>query len=112
MQYLTCAMHQYGQMNQPKQLRPQLDPPKSNSTVTEGSLKGRAPKPFTGDRSKALEFLSDFNTYWICNDNNASMKVPYHRVAICLGFLEGDKVREWKDDQARQLQQKVCKGMS
>jgi hypothetical protein len=26
--------------------------------------------------------------------------------------LEGDKVREWKDDQARQLQQKVCEGMS
>jgi hypothetical protein len=39
------------------------------------------------------------------------MKVPYHRVAICLGFLEGDKVHEWKDDQARQLQQKVCEGM-
>jgi hypothetical protein len=111
-QYLTRAMHQYGQMNQPEQLRPQLDPPKSNSTVTEGSLKGRAPKPFTGERSKALEFLSDFNTYWICNDNNVSMKVPYHRVAICLGFLEGDKIREWKDDQARQLQQKVREGMS
>jgi hypothetical protein len=111
-QYLTRAMHQYGQMNQPEQLRPQLDPPKSNSTATEGSLKGRAPKPFTGERSKALEFLSDFNTYWICNDNNVSMKVPYHRVAICLGFLEGDKIREWKDDQARQLQQKVREGMS
>jgi hypothetical protein len=110
-QYLTRAMHQYGQMNQPEQLRPQLDPPKSTSTTTEGSLKGRAPKPFTGERPKALEFLSDFNTYWICNDNNVSMKVPYHRVAICLGFLEGDKVREWKDDQARQLQQKVREGM-
>jgi hypothetical protein len=40
------------------------------------------------------------------------MKVPYHRVAICLGFLEGDKVCEWKDDQAWQLQQKVQEGMS
>jgi hypothetical protein len=104
-------MNQYGQMNHPKQLRPQLDPPKSTSAATEGSLKGRTPKPFTGERSKALEFLSDFNTYWICNDNNVSMKVPYHRVAICLGFLEGDKVCEWKDDQAQQLQQKVREGM-
>jgi hypothetical protein len=110
-QYLTRAMNQYGQMNQPEQLHPQLDPPKSTSTATEGSFKGRAPKPFTGERSKVLEFLSDFNTYWICNDNNVSMKVPYHRVAICLGFLEGDKVREWKDDQAQQLQQKVREGM-
>jgi hypothetical protein len=99
-------------MNQPEQLRPQLDPPKSNSTAMEGSLKGRAPKPFTGEQPKALEFLSDFNTYWICNNNNVSMKVPYHRVAICLGFLEGDKDRKWKDDQARQLQQKVHEGMS
>jgi hypothetical protein len=77
----------------------------------EGSLKGHTPKPFMGEQSKALKFLSDFNTYWICNNNNVSMKVPYHRVAICLGFLEGDKVRKWKDNQARQLQQKVREGM-
>jgi hypothetical protein len=35
MQYLTRAMHQYGQMNQPEQLHPQLDPPKSTSTAME-----------------------------------------------------------------------------
>src|ERR1700730_18636934 len=73
-QYLICAMNQYRQipMNHPEQLHPQLDPPRNTSIETEGSLKGHAPKPFTGEHAKALEFLSNFNTYWICNDNNVS----------------------------------------
>jgi len=69
----------------------------------EGGLKGHAPKPFAGERPRALDFLSDFNTYWISNDNNVSMKVPYQQVALCLGFLEGNKVRKWKDNQLRTL---------
>jgi hypothetical protein len=103
-QYLIRAMNQYGQIpiNHPKQLRPQLDPPRNTSAETEGSFKGRTSKPFIGEHSKALEFLSDFNTYWICNDNNVSIKVPYHRVAISLGFLKRDKVHEWKDNQDNQ----------
>jgi len=73
----------------------------------EGGLKERAPKPFAGERARALDFLSDFNTYWISNDNNVSMKVPYQWVALCLGFLEGDKICEWKDDQLRTLQDEI-----
>jgi len=78
----------------------------------EGGLKGRMLKPFAGERSRALNFLSDFNTYWISNDNNVSMKVPYQRVALCLGFLEGDKIRKWKDDQLRTLQDEIQVGTS
>ena len=38
------------------------------------------------------------------------MIIPYHRIAICLGFFEGDRIREWKDDQIRKLQDRVKKG--
>jgi hypothetical protein len=101
-QYLICAIKQYGQipMNHPEQLHPQLDPPRNTRAETEGSLTGHTPRSFTGEHPKALEFLSDFNIYCICNDNNVSMKVPYYRVAICLEFFEGDKIHEWKDNQA------------
>jgi hypothetical protein len=77
----------------------------------KGVLRDVHLNPFTGKCTKALNFLSDFNSYWICNDNNVSIKVPYHKVAICLGFFEGNKICKWNDDQARQLQEKVQKGM-
>jgi len=78
-QYLLCALNQYARIpgNNPEQLQPQEDPPINQRAETEGGLKGRTPKPFAGERSRALNFLSDFNTYWISNDNNVSMKVPY-----------------------------------
>ena len=112
LEYLVRAMNQYGQnpTSGPQFLQPQENPPKAAQTITEGSLKGRAPKPFTGERTKALDFLSNFNTYWISNDNNSSMIIPYHRIAICLGFFEGDRIREWKDDQIRKLQDRVKNG--
>jgi len=40
------------------------------------------------------------------------MKVPYQQVALCLGFLEGDKIREWKDNQLRMLQDEIQIGTS
>ena len=73
----------------------------------EGGLKGHALKPFTSKCAKALEFLSDFNIYWMYNNNNVAMRVPYQRIAIFLGFLEGDKLREWKDEQIQVLQEEV-----
>ena len=78
----------------------------------EGGLKGHTLKPFAGERPRALNFLSDFNTYWISNNNNVSMKVPYQCVALCLRFLEGDKVHEWKDNQLRRLQNEIQSGTS
>src|ERR1700682_5145996 len=109
LQYLIRAMGQFGQSN-PEQMRTQQDPPPTRNTGVEGSLKGKTPKPFTGKRKEAMNFLSDFNNYWICNENNVSMKIPYYRVAICLGFFEGDDICEWKDNQTHQLQDKVRKG--
>ena len=104
-QYLLHALNQYARIpgNNPEQLRPQENPPTNLWAEMEGGLKGHAPKPFAGERSRALDFLSDFNTYWISNDNNVSMKVPYQQVALCLGFLKGNKICEWKDDQLRML---------
>jgi len=108
-QYLLCALNQYARIlgNNLEQLQPQKDPPTNQQAKTEGGLKGHAPKPFAGERSRALDFLSNFNTYWILNNNNVSMKVPYQRVALCLGFLKGDKILEWKDDQLRTLQDEI-----
>jgi len=113
-QYLLRALNQYARIpgNNPKQLQPQEDPPTNQQAETEGGLKGCVLKPFTGKRSRALDFLSDFNTYWISNDNNVSMKVPYQQVALCLRFLEGDKIRKWKDDQLRTLQDEIRVRMS
>jgi len=74
-QYLLRALNQYARIpgNNPEQLRPQENPPINQRTETKGGLKGHAPKPFAGERPRALDFLSDFNTYWISNDNNVSM---------------------------------------
>jgi hypothetical protein len=47
LQYLIHTMNQYGQipMNNPEQMQPQMDPPKTQHAETEGGLKGCAPKP-------------------------------------------------------------------
>jgi len=78
-QYLLRALNQYARIlgNNSEQLQPQKDPPTNQQAKTEEGLKGHAPKPFACERSRALDFLSDFNTYWISNNNNVSMKVPY-----------------------------------
>ena len=64
-QYLLHTLNQYARIpgNNPEQLQPQEDPPTNQRAEMEGGLKGRAPKPFAGKRSRALDFLSDFNTY-------------------------------------------------
>lgn len=104
-QYLLCVLNQYARIpgNNLEQLQPQENPPTNQCAEMGGGLKGHAPKPFAGERPRALDFLSNFNTYWISNDNNISMKVLYQQVALCLGFLKGNKVHEWKDDQLRML---------
>ena len=56
---------------------PLNNPQVSQDYETDGSLRDRAPQPFKGDQLKALEFLRDFNNYWIINDNNTAMKSIY-----------------------------------
>ena len=106
--YLVCTANQGAGGGTALAFQPLRNPQISLDDETDRSLQGQAPQPFKGDQSKVLEFLRDFNNYWIINDNNTAMKSASRRVATFLSYLEGDRIRDWKDEQLRKLQDRVA----
>src|SRR5258708_945348 len=43
----------------------------------DGGLKGRPLDIFTGERTQAQEFMNAFNLFWMANDKNSTMTIPY-----------------------------------
>jgi hypothetical protein len=64
----------------------------------DGKVLGNLPSPFTGDRSRADEFLTNMQAYFRLNIKNAQIRSPMTRVAMCLSTMEGPDVEEWKRD--------------
>jgi hypothetical protein len=64
----------------------------------DGKILGNLPSKFTGDRSKAEEFLTNMQAYFRLNITNAQIRSPMTRVALCLANMEGIDVEEWKTD--------------
>ena len=65
-----------------------------------GTLGGKAlispPKVFTGDRSKADNFLQDFKLCWRLNQGHPAMKVLYNQVMLALSYMWGNMaIRNW-----------------
>jgi len=80
-----------------------------NAIRLDGSLKGKVPDFFDGDRTKTQKFLSAFNLFWMNNEDNSHMRNPYKRSTYFLGLFNGAKVDDWVEDQIEQLRNKTTR---
>ena len=60
-----------------------------------GKLGGNPPVIFDGDRSKADEFMNDFNLYRMTNIDTDQMTNPMKRAALFLTYIKGPNVNDW-----------------
>ena len=80
-----------------------------NAVKIDGQLKGRVPETFDGDCTQAQKFANAFELFWMTNDENSTIKVPYKWCTYFLELLSGTKVDDWVIDQARILHDKVTR---
>jgi Retrotransposon gag protein/Zinc knuckle len=81
----------------------------SNAVKVDGQLKGRVPEIFDGDRTKTQNFMNSFDIFWMTNEDNNVMKIPYKRSTFFLGLISGPKVDDWVNDQACELRAKTTR---
>jgi hypothetical protein len=58
-------------------------------------LVGNTPLIFTGDRSKAEEFITQWQLYEGVNITNELMRTAYQRAMLFLTYIQGPVVNEW-----------------
>jgi Retrotransposon gag protein/Zinc knuckle len=78
-----------------------------------GSLKGKTPAIFDGDRSASKAFISDLRIYFQINRKKADVKNAYSRVLLALSFIKGPNVVNWVDTQFDQIEEDlkhICGG--
>ena len=68
---------------------------------------GREPQIFEGDRSKAEEFITQWNLFVGVNYPNPAIQNPYQRSMMFLTYIQGAHVSEWVASQHRWLQEQV-----
>ena len=68
---------------------------------------GREPQIFEGDRSKAEEFITQWNLFVGVNYPNPAIQNPYQRSMMFLTYIQGTHVSEWVASQHRWLQEQV-----
>jgi hypothetical protein len=61
----------------------------------EDKLVGNPPITFAGDRSKAEQFITQWQLYEGVNITNALMHNPYQRAMFFLTYIQGNLVNEW-----------------
>src|SRR6266403_951054 len=79
----------------------------TNAVKIDGQLKGKVPDTFDGDRTKTENFMNSFDLFWMTNDENSAMKIPYKQCTYFLGLLSRAKVDDWVYDQTKVLLKKV-----
>jgi hypothetical protein len=79
----------------------------NNAIKVDGSLKGKVPESFNGDRTKTQKFMNAFDLFWMNNEDNSHMKNPYKRCTYFLGLLDGPKVEDWVINQTETLREKT-----
>ena len=70
-----------------------------------GALFGAPPPHFSGDRSKATNFLLAFKGWKAANNAKKAMVNPYTQVAVALTFIEGEDVQDWKEHKHELLEE-------
>jgi hypothetical protein len=71
------------------QQAPSLPPPSS------GRFIGKEPQMFTGDRTKADEFFTQWNLFVSVNYSNSAMTNVFSRSMLFLTYMQGPHVNEW-----------------
>jgi hypothetical protein len=87
--------------------QPPAAPAVAAAAPQNGSLGGKTPTTYDGDRSKTRIFLHQFKLYRMTNATNFKMINPTARVSLFLGFMDGPKVIGWAQQQAELLEQCV-----
>jgi len=77
----------------------------TNKIKLKGHLKGRVPDTFDGDRTKAQNFLNQFDLFWLMNDDAATMTNPFKRCIYFLELVHGPHVKDWVMDQVNVLKE-------
>ncbi len=86
------------------------NPPDALTPLSRNSLLGSLPKPFDGNRDIAKEFMHSYKRWWRLNDEKVAFKVPYKRVALCISYIHGKKVKDWANEQQEAMDQKLTHG--
>ena len=66
-------------------------------------LEGQPPDHFDGDRSRTLDFLEEFVSFMLMNDDSRISKNPMKRSAFFLTLIRGPDVRGWVKYQRKWL---------
>jgi hypothetical protein len=64
---------------------------------------GNLPLPFTGDRTEAEDFLTQWGLYCGANQNNAALQNLYQKCMMFLTYVQGPLVQPWVVAVARWL---------
>ena len=64
-----------------------------------GSLQGQPPEKFTGNRKKMKDWLKQFKLFTFVNFEKVAIVNPLQRIALALTYIQGEKVREWANQQ-------------
>jgi hypothetical protein len=72
-----------------------MPPPPQNIGRNSDKLVGNTPTIFTGDRSKAEEFITQWQVYEGVNIMNELMRNAYQRAMLFLTYMQGPMVNEW-----------------
>ena len=73
-----------------------------------GSLKGKAPEIFTGDRTKSKAFLTRLKIYFTLNRTKPDVKNVYSRMLIALSYIQGPQVINWVETQIEAIEEDLC----
>jgi hypothetical protein len=77
--------------------------------VREVRLEGIPPDRFTGDRSRTLDFLSEFDMYMMMNMGSAIEKNPFKKTSYFLSLIGGPKAQGWKNRMIKYAKTASCK---
>jgi len=67
---------------------------------------------FTGDRKKTKDWLHQFRLYAFVNFDKQVIQNPMQRLALALTYIDGEKVREWANQQLVLANTRVQQGVN
>ncbi len=56
--------------------------------------------------------MNAFDLFWMANDENSTMTIPYKRCTYLLSLMGGSRVEDWVHDQAMTLSKRVKRTMN
>ena len=66
-------------------------------------LIGKEPDVFNGDQTKVEGFITKWKIYYGLNRRTYTMRNPFERTFIFLGYIRGPHVDKWVDDQIQEI---------